>query len=73
MLIIADSPALIALATCDGLDLILRVYDEIKVPEAVFVENRTFGNTGFSSYPPTPPGAFPNRPAMSNRHDRVGQ
>jgi predicted nucleic acid-binding protein len=38
MLIVADSSALIALATCDGLDLILRVYDDIKVPEAVFAE-----------------------------------
>ena len=38
MLIVADSSALIALATCDGLDVLLRVYDDIKVPEAVFVE-----------------------------------
>jgi predicted nucleic acid-binding protein len=38
MLIVADSSALIALATCDGLDVVLRVYDDIKVPEAVFAE-----------------------------------
>ena len=38
MLIVADSSALIALATCDGLDLILQVYDDIKVPEAVYAE-----------------------------------
>jgi uncharacterized protein len=38
MLIVADSSALIALATCDGLDLLLRVYDNIKVPEAVYAE-----------------------------------
>lgn len=38
MLIVADSSALIALATCDGLDLLLQVYDDIKVPEAVFAE-----------------------------------
>jgi uncharacterized protein len=38
MLIVADSSALIALAACDGLDLLLNVYDEIKVPEAVFSE-----------------------------------
>src|SRR5688572_15738787 len=38
MLIVADSSALIALATCDGLNVLLRVYDDIKVPEAVFVE-----------------------------------
>jgi predicted nucleic acid-binding protein len=35
---VADSSALIALATCDGLDLILKIYDEIKVPEAVYTE-----------------------------------
>ncbi len=38
MLIVADSSALIALATCDGLDVILQVYDDIKVPEAVYAE-----------------------------------
>ena len=38
MLIVADSSALIALATCDGLDLILQIYDDIKVPEAVYAE-----------------------------------
>jgi predicted nucleic acid-binding protein len=38
MLIVADSSALIALATCDGLELLLQVYDDIKVPEAVFTE-----------------------------------
>ena len=38
MLIVADSSALIALATCDGLDVILRVYDDMKVPEAVYAE-----------------------------------
>src|SRR5215216_4087718 len=38
MLIEADSSALIALATCDGLNVILQVYDDIKVPEAVYAE-----------------------------------
>lgn len=38
MLVIADSSALIALATCDGLELLLQVYDDIKVPEAVYTE-----------------------------------
>ena len=37
-LVIADSSALIALATCDGLNVILQVYDDIKVPEAVYAE-----------------------------------
>jgi len=38
MLIVADSSALIALAICDGLDVILQIYDDIKVPEAVYAE-----------------------------------
>lgn len=38
MLIVADSSALIALATCDGLDLLLQVYKDIKIPEAVYAE-----------------------------------
>ena len=38
MLIVADSSALIALAVCDGLDVILRVYDDLKIPEAVYAE-----------------------------------
>ena len=38
MLIVADSSAWIALATCDGLDVTLQLYDDIKVPEAVYAE-----------------------------------
>lgn len=38
MLIVADSSALIALAVCEGLDVILQVYDDLKIPEAVYVE-----------------------------------
>jgi predicted nucleic acid-binding protein len=38
MLIVADSSALIALATCDGLEILLRVYSEVKVPKAVYEE-----------------------------------
>ena len=38
MLIVADSSALIALATCDGLGILLDIYDEIKVPRAVYEE-----------------------------------
>jgi predicted nucleic acid-binding protein len=38
MLIVADSSALIALAVCDGLDVILKVYDDLKIPEAVYKE-----------------------------------
>jgi len=38
MLVVADSSALIALATCEGLDLLLALYDDIKVPEAVYTE-----------------------------------
>lgn len=38
MLIIADSSALIALAICDGLTLLDRLFNEVKVPQAVFEE-----------------------------------
>jgi predicted nucleic acid-binding protein len=38
MLIVADSSALIALATCDGLEVLIRVYDDVKVPQAVYDE-----------------------------------
>jgi predicted nucleic acid-binding protein len=38
MLIVADSSALIALATCDGLNILLRVYEDVKVPRAVYDE-----------------------------------
>jgi len=38
MLIVADSSALIALAVCDGLDVLLRVYDDVRVPRAVYEE-----------------------------------
>lgn len=38
MLIVADSSALIALATCQALDVLLRVYAEVRVPQAVYAE-----------------------------------
>lgn len=38
MLIIADSSALVALAICDGLGLLDQLFQEIKVPQAVFNE-----------------------------------
>lgn len=38
MLIIADSSALVALALCDGLSLLDRLFDDIKVPQTVFEE-----------------------------------
>jgi predicted nucleic acid-binding protein len=38
MLIIADSSALVALALCDGLALLDQLFDEIKVPQAVYDE-----------------------------------
>ncbi len=38
MLIVADSSALISLATCNALDLLVPVYDDLKVPEAVYAE-----------------------------------
>lgn len=33
MLVVADSSALIALAVCDALSLILQIYDDLKIPE----------------------------------------
>lgn len=38
MLIVADSSALIALAVCDGLDILLQVYDDVRVPQAIYDE-----------------------------------
>ncbi len=38
MLIVADSSALIALVICDGLDVLLQVYDDMRVPQAVYDE-----------------------------------
>jgi len=38
MLIIADSSALAALSCCDALDVLSHVYDEIRVPQAVYDE-----------------------------------
>lgn len=38
MLVIADSSALVALATCDVLDILPQIFDEIRVPEAVYRE-----------------------------------
>ena len=38
MLIIADSSALVALATCQGLNILLELFGDVKVPQAVFDE-----------------------------------
>jgi len=38
MLVIADSSALVALATCEAMDVLLELFDEIKVPQAVYSE-----------------------------------
>lgn len=38
MLIIADSSALVALAVCNGLEWLDRLFTEVKVPQAVFDE-----------------------------------
>ncbi|MCA9943800.1 MAG: DUF3368 domain-containing protein [Anaerolineales bacterium] len=38
MLIVADSSALVALATCDALKLLTALYDDVKVPRAVYEE-----------------------------------
>lgn len=38
MIIVADSSALVALAACDGLELLEALYQTLKVPLAVFEE-----------------------------------
>jgi uncharacterized protein len=38
MLVVADSSALIALATCGALDMLTTIYEDIRVPQAVFDE-----------------------------------
>ncbi len=38
MLVIADSSALVALATCDALDVLVQIYEDVKVPTAVYDE-----------------------------------
>lgn len=38
MILVADSSALIALATCDSLHLLEAIFGEVLVPEAVFAE-----------------------------------
>lgn len=38
MIIIADSSALIALAYCQGLDILSKLFEDIKVPQAVYDE-----------------------------------
>lgn len=38
MLAIADSSALVALATCDALEVLVQVYDDVRVPTAVYEE-----------------------------------
>ena len=43
MIIIADSSALIALATCDALSLLDQLYSTVKVPRTVFEEVTTVG------------------------------
>lgn len=38
MLIVADSSALIALAACNGLNVLTRLYSDVNVPQAVYDE-----------------------------------
>lgn len=38
MLVIADSSALVALATCDALEVLVQIYEDVKVPTAVYDE-----------------------------------
>lgn len=38
MLVVADSSALVALATCDALDVLAGLYDKVRIPRAVLDE-----------------------------------
>lgn len=38
MLVVADSSALVALATCGALNVLASLYDEVRVPQAVYDE-----------------------------------
>ena len=48
MLAVADTSALIPLATCDCLDLLDRLFDEVKVPSAVLAECTVPGKAQFA-------------------------
>jgi len=43
MLIIADTSALVAISTCDGLQWLDTLFDELQVPNAVYIEAITEG------------------------------
>jgi len=45
MLIVADSSALVALATCDALEFLIALYDDVKVPRAVYDEVTVAGKS----------------------------
>ena len=45
MLIVADSSALVALSTCDALDILPKVYDDIRIPQAVYDEVVVIGKS----------------------------
>lgn len=45
MLIVADSSALVALATCDALEFLTALYDDVKVPQAVYDEVTVSGKS----------------------------
>ena len=42
MLIVSDASPIIALATCDKLDLIDKLFDRVCIPQAVFWKNRDY-------------------------------
>lgn len=45
MLIVADSSALVALAACDALEFLTALYDDVKVPQAVYDEVTVSGKS----------------------------
>ncbi|MBL0345572.1 hypothetical protein [Candidatus Villigracilis affinis] len=45
MLVVADSSALVALSVCEALDVLLKVYDDVRVPRAVYDEVVVIGKS----------------------------
>ncbi|HMV96970.1 MAG TPA: hypothetical protein PKE35_13675 [Anaerolineales bacterium] len=45
MLVVADSSALVALSVCEALDLLLKIYGDVRVPRAVYDEVVVIGKS----------------------------
>jgi predicted nucleic acid-binding protein len=50
MLIVADSSALVALALCGGLELLYRLFEDVRVPQAVYDDGAIEENSAAHIY-----------------------